>query len=61
MYVILCIAMINNCNKLKHTCRKGKVGAVSKHQQSLQSLQNQDPEFFEFLQEEGEDLLNFGE
>lgn len=40
---------------------KEKVGSVKKHKNELMDLENTDPEFFKFLQENDAGLLNFGE
>lgn len=39
---------------------KRKAGVISKHKVSLKQLKDQDPEFFEFLKDEDESLLKFG-
>ncbi|KAL4221400.1 Nucleolar complex protein 2 [Mactra antiquata] len=40
---------------------KSKKGIVSKHKETLSQLKDQDPEFFEFLKDEDESLLKFGD
>ena len=39
--------------------RKGKKPAAEEMKASMSRLQQQDPEFYEFLQKEDEELLNF--
>ncbi|XP_052284319.1 nucleolar complex protein 2 homolog [Dreissena polymorpha] len=50
-------------SKMKQNTNSGKKsqGVVSKHQASLDRLAKQDPEFYEFLKDEDESLLKFGE
>lgn len=49
----VCIFLMSSISKTKKTSKT--------HTQSLEALKDKDPEFYEFLKEEGKDLLAFNE
>ena len=52
---------LNYCNLVSISSSKPPTSSVSKHKKSLSKLQDQDPEFYEFLQQEDSKLLQFND
>ena len=57
---VACLAHGSRTERRRHSAGRPAESQSARHKQQLRSLKKADPEFYKFMQEEGEEELGFG-